>query len=451
MQVRGLLVAVVLLVAVGGGYWWSEKVKKAEEGKPSKDAAPKVIEIPEDQITQVTINRSTGESPTVLKKNEGGKWVLTAPKQLPVDQDAAKSMISTLSSLSSDRVAEEKATDWSQYGLSSPLTEVIVAKKDGKSVKLYFGDETPTGNGAFTKLEGDPRVFTVASYNKSSIDKSSKDLRDKRLLTFDSDKLTRVELTAKSQPVEFGKNAKNEWTILKPKPLRADNFQVEELVRKLKDAKMDTSVSDEDAKKFASTFGAATRVAVAKISDASGTQEIEVRRDKDKNYYAKSSVVEGIHKLTSDIGDGLDKGLDDFRNKKLFDFGFNDPTKIEVKDGAKLYSFTKSSDKWMAGGKQMDATGVQSLIDKLRDLSSIKFVEAAAGAPALELTVVSQDGKNTEKVIVTKQGNSYYARRENEPAVYELDSKAVEEIQKAAADVKEHQAPKDQKKDAAKK
>ena len=40
-------------------------------------------------------------------------------------------------------------------------------------------------------------------------------------------------------------------------------------------------------------------------------------------------MVEGIYKVASDLGDGLDKRLDDFRNKKLFDFGFSDPTKVE--------------------------------------------------------------------------------------------------------------------------
>ena len=43
-------------------------------------------------------------------------------------------------------------------------------------------------------------------------------------------------------------------------------------------------------------------------------------------------------------------------------------------------------------------------------------------------------------------GNSYFARRENEPAIYELDGKAVEELQKAAGEIKEYQPPKDQKK-----
>jgi len=42
-----------------------------------------------------------------------------------------------------------------------------------------------------------------------------------------------------------------------------------------------------------------------------------------------------------------------------------------------------------------------------------------------------------EKVTVRKQGTQYFAQRENEPSIYELDAKPVEELQKAAADVKE--------------
>jgi len=445
MGTRGLLAAVVLLVALGGLVWWSNKAKEAEEKQPSKDAPPKIITLQEDQIQQVAINRKAGES-IILRKADSGSWQITAPQILPADQDAVKSMLSTLASLSSDRLVEEKASDLATYGLAAPATKVVVTMKDGKAHTIAIGDETPTGSGAFTKLEADARIFTIATYNKSSLDKKVSDLRDRRLLRVESDKVTRVELQAKGQAIEFGKNAKNEWTILKPRPLRADNFQAEELVRKLREAKMDLSVTEEESKKAAAAYNGGAPVATAKVTDNTGTQQIEVRKDKDKNYYAKSSAVEGIFKVPSDLGEGVDKALDDFRNKKLFDFGFNDPSKVEVKDGAKVYSFQKTAEKWMAGPKQMDSVSVQSLIDKLRDLSSIKFVDTAGGNPLLELAVTSQDGKSTEKVLVAKQGNSYYARRENEPAFYELDGKVVEEIQKAAADVKEPEAKKDDKK-----
>lgn len=429
-------IAAIALAVVGGLVYWSEQEEKKKEGKPAADASPKLLEVPEDQIAQIELKKKGGDA-TILKRGGDGKWQLTAPEVLPVDQDAAKSLAGSFSSLSSDKLIEDKAADVAPYGLAAPSIEVTLTKKDGKTQKLLLGDDTPTGSAVFAKLDGDPRIFTVASFSKSNIDKSPKDLRDKRLLNFDSEKLARMELTMKGQTVEFGKNGKGEWTIVKPKPMRADNFQVEDLAKKLKDAKMDLSLSDEDLKKAASSFAKATPVATAKLSDASGTQQIEIRKDKDKNYYAKSSVVEGVHKVDASLGEGLDKSISDFRNKKLFDFGFSDPNKIEIHEGAKTLSFQKSGEKWMSGAKQMDSTGVQSLVDKLRDLVSIKFLDAAAGAPLLDVTVTSQDGKQTEKLLISKKDNSYYGHRDNEPSYYEIDGKAVEELQKAAADVKE--------------
>jgi len=374
-----------------------------------------------------------------------GKWQIVQPKPLGADQDSVGSLVSSLSSLASDRVIDDKPSDFAIYGLTSPSEQVTITRKDGKVRTLLVGNDTPTGAGAYAKVDNDPRVFTIASYVKTSLDKTSKDLRDKRLLTFNSDKLTRVDLTAKGSSVEFGKNYQNEWQILKPRPLRADGLQVDDLVRKLKDAKMDTTGSEEDAKKAIAGFSTGTRVAVAAVTDATGTQQIEVRKDKDKNYYARSSVVEGIYKVTGDVGDGLDKGIDDFRNKKLFDFGWNDPNKLEI-HGAVQATYQKSGEKWMAGGKQMDAPSIQSVVDKLRDLTSKKLLDSGNGPVIFEVTVTSNDGKRVEKVSIWKQGASYQARREGEPAVYELDAKAVEDLQKAAADVKEFQPPKNGKK-----
>lgn len=434
MRLR-LLIAAVLLAVLAGAAYWSNKHEKAEEGKPAAEASPKVLSIPEDQIKQVELKKGDGTA-VVLTRGGDGKWQITAPEPLRADQDTVSSLINTVSSLPSDRLVEEKTADYGPFGLDKANLEVTVTKKDGKTEKVLVGDETPTGSGFFARLAGDPRVFSIATSNKSSLDKTAKDLRDKRLLTFDSDKLSRVELIAKSQAVEFGKNGQNEWQIVKPKPLRADGWAVEELVRKLKDAKMDTSVSDEDAKSAASSFASGTRVAVAKVTDASATQEIEVRKSKE-NYFGKSSAVAGVHKVANDVGEGLNKGVDDFRNKKVFDFAFNDPNKLEVRDGAKSRVFQKSGEKWTSEGKQMDSTSVQALVDKLRDLSAAKFVDQGFTTPAIEVTVTSGDGKRVEKVLISKSGSGYVAKRDNEVALYELDTKAVEELQRAAADVKE--------------
>jgi ribosomal protein L12E/L44/L45/RPP1/RPP2 len=437
MKGRGLLTAVIVLAALGGTLYWSNRKQKADAAKPAADTTLKILTIPEDQIKEVKIKK-TGADETVVRKGDNGKWQIVEPKPLRADQDSVNSLASALSSLNADKLVEDKAADLSPYGLNTPSLDVTVVKKDGKSQDVYVGDDTPTGSGAYVKLANDPKVYTVYSYVKTSLDKTSNDLRDKRLLTFDQDKLTRVDLDAKGETIEFGKNNQNDWQILKPKPLRADGSQVEELIRKLRDAKMDTSVSADDAKKAAAAYASGTKVAVATVADASGTESMEVRKDKDKNYYAKSSAVDGIYKVTADLGDGLDKKLDDFRNKKLFDFGWTDPNKIQV--GKATYD--KVGDKWMSGSKQMDSPSVQNVVDKLRDLTATKFVDSGSGTPVLDLTVISNSSKRTEKVSITKQGDTYFAKRENEPSIYQLDSKAVEDLQKAANDVKPFEPPK---------
>jgi hypothetical protein len=428
MNPKGLLIAVGLLAVLGGATWWSNK-KQASASK-STDTTTKVLSIPADQVQEVRVKNP---AQTLDLRRDNGKWQMTQPEALPADQDTVGSLVGTFSALNADTVVEAKAADLAPYGLTSPKLDVQIVKKDGKTDNLLIGDETPTGSGSYAKLANDARVFTIGSFVKTSIDKTPNDLRDKRLLTFDSDKLTRVELQAKNENVEFGKNNQNEWQILKPRPLRADGSQVDTLVNNLKDVRMDLS---DDAKKASAAFASGARVATATVTDAGGNQTIEVRKDKD-NYYAKSTAIAGIYKVSADFGKNVDKKLDDFRNKKLFEFGFSDPSKIELK----TVTYTKNGDKWMSGSKTMDNGSVQNLIDKLRDLTATTFADKAAGDPAFEATVTSNMGKRVEKVTISKQGDKYFAKRGDEPSIYGLDGKVVDDLQKAASDVKEAAPP----------
>jgi hypothetical protein len=433
MRLRGLLAAAVILTALAVGLYFSNKQKAAEAAKPPADATVKILSLPDGDLTKISVKKKGGAE-TLLQKNSAGKWLMVSP-EYPADPEAANQLSASSANINSDRLVEEKASDLKAYGLDDPTLKVDITTKSGKVYKFRLGDDTPTNSGAYAMLEGDSRVFTVASYVKTGLDKTFNDLRDKRLLIFDQDKLSRVELIAKKQDVEFGRD-KDQWQIVKPKPLRADGSQVEDLIRKVKDAKMDLSVSDEDAKKAVSAFGSGTPVATVKFTDPSGTQQIEVRKNKD-DYFAKSSGASGVYKMPADLGTGVDKGLDDFRNKKLFDFGFNDPSKIEMHAAGKAYAFQKTGEDWLASGKKMDSTSVQSLLDKLRDLSSSKFIDAGAlGAPTADIAVTWSDGKRVEKVLISKQGSDYVAQRENEPALYGLEAKTVDELSKAASDVK---------------
>lgn len=434
MKIRSLIVAAFVLLVLVGTLYWSEHRKPGDEtAKASADTPPTILKLDEAAITKLELKKKDTEA-IVLARNNSGAWQMAQPTLLNADQSTVSSALSTLSSLNSERLVDDKVSDLKQYGLDQPVLEVDITEKDNKAQKLLLGDETPAGSAVYAMLAGDARVFTIASYNKTSIDKSLNDLRDKRLLPVSPDKISRLELIRKNQSIEFGRN-QDEWQILRPSPLRADSYQVGELAQKLSDARMDLTGSDQDLREAGSLFARAAPVATAKVTDQSGTQELQVRKNKD-TYYAKSSAVEGTYKVDTNLGQALDKGLDDFRNKKLFDFGFSDTSKIEMHNGSKAYFLTKGGSDWWSNGKKMDAGSVQAYISNLRDLAASKFAESGFANPTIEITVTSDDGKRVEKVSVAKSGTNYIARRENEPTLYQLDSSAVDALQKAADDIK---------------
>jgi Domain of unknown function (DUF4340) len=309
MKPRGLIVAVIILAALSGTLYWSQHRKPpAESAVPSSAATPIVIKVDPSSVTQLVI-KEKGSEPVSLKKDEAGKWQITEPKPYRADQDAVAGVLSILSGLSADRVVEEKATDRKQYGLEEPAAEVDVTGK-GQTRQLLLGDDTPTGGDIFVAVAGDPRVFTVSSYNKTSLAKSLNDLRDKNLLTLNADKVSRVELISKGQTLEFDRT-KDGWQILKPSPSPADASAVNELVRSLTEARMDLTATGNAAADFAD----GTPVGTAKLTGDSGVQTLEVRKD-NNDYYAKSSANEGIYKTDSSIATAMDKKPDDFIAKK---------------------------------------------------------------------------------------------------------------------------------------
>jgi hypothetical protein len=433
MKIRGLLIATVVFAVLAGILYWSDHRKSsAEAAKPDADTAPSILKLDENSITKLQLKKK--DAPAIQLTKNGSDWKITEPKPFSADQSAVSSLLSTVASLNSERLVDEKSSDLQRFGLDHPSLELDLTEKDNKTQQLLLGDDTPAGGAIYAALAGDPRVFTIAAYHKNGIDKSLNDLRDKRLLTVNADKISRVEIDGKNGDIEFGHN-KDEWQILKPKPMRADTDAVSELVNKLTGARMDLSVTDAAAKESDSAFAKGTAVATVKVTDESSTEDLKIRKNKDA-YYAKSSVVGGAYKVNSDLAEAVNKKLEDFRNKKLFDFGYAEPSKLELRNGSKVFSLMRGGQDWWDNGKKMDEDSVQSLIASLRDLSAEKFVGSGFTTPEIEATVTSNDGKRTEKVQISKSGSNYIAKGENDPTLYQLPATSVDELQKSLDGIK---------------
>lgn len=310
MNVRGLIVAVVILAGLGGVLYWSQQHKPPEESTAAPTpAAPTIIKVDAADVTQLTIKPREGNAVTVEQVTPG-KWQIIAPKAYPADGESVAGILSTLSGLNGDRVVDEKTTDTKQYGLDPAAVEVDVTGKSRGIQRLLLGDDTPAGGDIYAAVSGSGKVFTLAGYNKGSLNKSLNDLRDKSLLTVDPDKVSQLELIKKPETIEFNRT-KDSWQIIKPSPSDADSAAVNNLIHTLTSARMDLSGTVDANKEFAG----GTPLATARLTGDKVVQTLDVRKS-NSDYYAKSSVVDGAYKVDQSLGQALDKKADDFRKKK---------------------------------------------------------------------------------------------------------------------------------------
>ena len=427
MKLRNLLIATAVLLVLAGFVYYAQH--HPSSGQADTSAVPpvtKIADVPAASVIQVDVVRKDGSSLTL--KRAGDKWLITAPQQLPADGEAVATLLATLSPLNADSVVEEKTNNIAQYGLTQPSLTVKVYQKNGKTQTFVFGNDVAVGSVTYLGLGPSSKVYAVATNAKTSFDKNVNDLRDKRLLRFDGEKLTSLELTSPKSDLVFDKSAQGDWQTVKPLAGRADNAQVGDLVTKLGGAKMDLSGTADDLKKAQTNFAAGTLVATAKIVDPSGAQSLEVRKNKE-TYFARSTSLTGAYKVDADLGTSLTKGAEEYRNKKLYDFAFSDLTRIEVMQGSVMTTYLRTGTDWKKNGKVVDADKIQALIDKLRDVAATKLDTGTAGAPVASFTVYSNDGKRREKVTFSKDA----AEREGDSTLYRLDAATVSDLQKAAS------------------
>jgi len=440
LKMRQLIVATVVLAALAAGLYWSNHRKAATDSAVAAPSASnaKVISLNQDDISKLEIKKKDGDD-VVLDRVSALNWEITSPKPLVADESSVSTILYNLSPMDGATLIDDHAANLKQFGLTDPEAKITATEKDGKSQIVLVGDETPTGDAAYVMVSGESKVYSIPKNTKTNLDKSLNDLRDKRLMPVDFDKLASVEINGGKLHLTFA-SENGQWTVHSPANLRGDTSKMEGIIEKLRTATMDPSAPETETKKAASLFASGAPIATIKATDAAGTQELQVRKSGDA-YFAKTSAMDGVFKVPNELGDAINKDAEDFREKQVFDFGAEDPDKVEFHDGSKAYFLTRSGEDWWSDGKKMDPVAVQEFLRVIRTLTATKLAASGFSSSTLSLVVTSKDGKHVEKVDIAKSGTGYLAKRADGPALFVLDAKSVEDIQKAAGELKPAEVP----------
>lgn len=188
---------------------------------------------------------------TIKLEKRGDDWILLGAKELKADATTVNSLLSTLATSRVEEFVESPGQP-SFYGLDSPRIRVVVGLGAKGENGLLIGAEAPsdepepageygqppsTTPKVYVQRQGDSEVLIAAGSLYDACLKDRRDLRDKTVLAFKSEEVTKIAysldgrevLLEKTQP-DKSKDERPVWQLRKPVDLLADQKKVDSLL-----------------------------------------------------------------------------------------------------------------------------------------------------------------------------------------------------------------------------
>ena len=438
---RGFRSTLALLVVLAGLGAYSYFVASKDSTTSTQDRV--FPSLSADAIESLTIKNDAGEV-TTLKKVDG-TWQMTAPVATRASDLDASGITSALSGLEVARVVDENPADLKEFGLDAPSVEVsFTAKAPNPSGKILVGGHTATAGNLYARKDGDKKVVLISEFNLTTFNKSTFDLRDKAIVTFDKEKADGVDVVLAVGGFELKKAA--EWSMVQPMAARADASAADGLVSAVSALQMKSVVNTTPTTDDLKRFGLDAPAAVVNVH--LGTERVSVAvggAAGDDTVYVKAVSKPDVYTVQKAAADDLMKGADDYRRKDLFDMRAFTATRIEVVSGGKTSVFERvksgndaAADTWKRTAPtaaDMDKEKFPAFVAGLADIRALTFVDAKTktglDAPTLTVSVTFDDGKRQEKVQLSKTGDAAYGRRADDPSVASIDPTKYDDTLKA--------------------
>lgn len=423
---RSLLV--LLVVALGlGAYIYFVEMHREPSGTETKD---KLFTIDAATIDSMQVDVPATGATTTLKKS-GETWAVTAPVSVAADTASVSSMTSALATIDIDRVVDENPTSLTAYGLDVPAITVAFTSSGTKHT-LNIGNKTPTGSGLYARVDGQPRLLLIPAFHEETFRKSTFDLRDKRALNFDRERVDAITLAGRDgSPISLTQKNGN-WRFTAPLEAPADFSPVDGLVGRAAQAQMTSIVLEgtEPTPAQLKTYGLDAPQLIATIGAGSTRATLAVGAKKDDTaLYARDLSRPIIFTVEPSLLADLTKKPDDLRVKTVFEFQSFSALGLDLSHGATAVSFGKkaapggdaaAAEVWAQtkpAARDVNQTAMTDLLNTLSSLRVDSFVERAPSTGD-DLSVVARSGDAAtpveEKVTLRKTGTTAYAIRAND-------------------------------------
>jgi hypothetical protein len=442
-RMRGVRSLVLLLVAFGGllAYLYFVDAKKpvSEEGVEKHD---KVFTVESEKIDELKVTSSTGETSTLKKGKEG--WQLVAPVTAKVDDGEVSGITSNLSSAEIQSIVDDAPKDLQGYGLDKPRVEVAFKAAGDKDYRrLLVGNKTPTGGDVYAQRGGEKKVFLIPAYVQSSFDRKPFDLRDKKILAFDRDKVDRLEIVHGGVTLQLAKTGQD-WNIIAPVRARADSSSIESIVTRLQSAQMKSLPAEEPAD--LKEYGLDKPVATATVGLGSSRATLLFGKTAEGgDVYAKDVTRPAVVTVAGDLLTDIQKNASDLRRKDIFEFRSFNARRIEVTRGAETLAFEKvkgsgkdATEKWRRVSPNpgdVDQSKMETFLSNLSGLRAQSFADektqTGLASPAATVAATFDEANRQERVRFGRVRDDVFAGLGDEPGAAKVETSAFDTAMKS--------------------
>lgn len=404
MSFRTTIIAGVILLALGL-YTYFYEIKGGEKRDEEKTKEKLLFQVKKEDVAEIRIDGL--EQPLKIVPDKEDTWNMLEPVRARADESGVSRILTAVSDFKYRDLIEEHPKDLAQYGLDKPKLTLHVVLKNNKGEKtVIIGAKSPVDSVYYTRVNNDPRVYTVESAAQDLSTLTLFDLRDKKLTEFDSEKVSQIALHQASVDLDFQKES-GVWKMKKPIESPAAESEVTSLLSSL-DSLRATKFIDQPAD--LDQYGLKTPLSEIDVVQEKGLQQKVLFGNKEGDQIY--CLVEGgstVALVSDAFSTFFSKKIEDWREKKLLVFNRFDAEEVKIHSQGKDYLFKKTGkeEKWTLDSpvkKEIESEKMQDLLEKLETAEISKYGEKPAleGASSLEFSATMKDwqDKVTKKHLV---------------------------------------------------
>ena len=179
-----------------------------------------LLEFEEKDIQELSL-RSEDETISLVR-NESNSWNIKEPIRTTADLSTVNSLLFDLKEARIKEFVKISMDVPKSFGLDFPKKSFSLKMKNSKAWTLKLGNQSADSQQLFGQRTGEPTVFSISKEAVDKLFRSLHDLRDKKILRFESDEVSKVLIQTSEKLFELSKNGP-QWSLVKPEKIKIEH------------------------------------------------------------------------------------------------------------------------------------------------------------------------------------------------------------------------------------